>query len=239
MKRATILFIVANLLLWTAILLVRRHEPLLFASEAEITAEQERNLRKLAAISLQDAFEELKKPEISASETVLDRGVSLAFAGNDEKAIAMAMNTLRSPRIQIADKKFVNRSDDFRIAKKIFQQFPDEAVKKLEEEYKKADPGLKGNIIQVLGGLSDEGKVKPILMKALNNDSFCEEEHPEMEGIPLRVCDAAYNQLVLRYRIKDVLRTISTIHRIDTRDYHISILKERLASMPEKNPNEN
>ena len=44
----------------------------------------------------------------------------------------------------------------------------------------------------------------------------------------MRICDVAYNQLVLRYRIKNVLRTIGPIYRPENRDYHISVLKGRL-----------
>ena len=42
---------------------------------------------------------------------------------------------------------------------------------------------------------------------------------------PLRVCDVAYNLIVLHYGIQNVLRTIGTVHRIEVRDYHIDKLK--------------
>lgn len=44
----------------------------------------------------------------------------------------------------------------------------------------------------------------------------------------MRICDLAYNQLVLRYRLKNVLRTIGPVHRIETQDSHIEILKGKL-----------
>ena len=50
----------------------------------------------------------------------------------------------------------------------------------------------------------------------------------ETVGEPLRICDVAYNQLVLRYNVKGVLRVIGTIHKIDVRNYHIEKLKALL-----------
>ena len=55
--------------------------------------------------------------------------------------------------------------------------------------------------------------------------SVCEEKLPESVGDPLRVCDVAYNQIVLHFEIQNVLRTIGTVHRIEVRDYHIDKLK--------------
>jgi hypothetical protein len=64
-----------------------------------------------------------------------------------------------------------------------------------------------------------------VLMNALEDKSVCEENFSDSVGEPLRVCDVAYNLIVLHYQVKDVLRTIGTVHRIEVRDYHIDLLK--------------
>jgi hypothetical protein len=53
----------------------------------------------------------------------------------------------------------------------------------------------------------------------------CEETLPESLGDPLRLCDVAYNQIVLHFEIQNALRTIGTVHKIEIRDYHIDKVK--------------
>ena len=87
----------------------------------------------------------------------------------------------------------------------------------------------KANIIRVSGGVSGGPEIRQLLIQALSDTTFCEEETPDSVGERMRICDVAYNQLVLRYGIRNVLRTISPAHRINNRDYHISILKGMLS----------
>ncbi len=47
---------------------------------------------------------------------------------------------------------------------------------------------------------SEEVVVRSILTNALDDKQFCEEELPDSMGDPLRVCDVAYNQIVLHFR---------------------------------------
>ena len=68
-----------------------------------------------------------------------------------------------------------------------------------------------------------------LLIQALDDKSVYEEENPEVPSAYL--CASvmlAYNQLVLRYKIRNVLRTISPAHRIEDRDYHIGVMKGML-----------
>ncbi len=80
-----------------------------------------------------------------------------------------------------------------------------------------------------MGSLKEEPAAEDILIEALNDKSIgSDEETGETDGEPMRVCDLAYNQLVLRNEITGVLRTLGPIHRIEVRDYHIEILKSKL-----------
>ncbi len=95
---------------------------------------------------------------------------------------------------------------------------------KLLAGYEDGDSITKCNVIRASGNV-EGAPIKALLIGALNDKSSCEDRHAEMIGDSLRICDMAYNQFVLRYKTKNVLRTIGTVHRIEIRDYHISILK--------------
>jgi hypothetical protein len=135
---------------------------------------------------------------------------------------------LRSGRVTPAEGKIVCRSDDFRVAKAVFREFPADSLAMLEKEYSSADAVLKGSIVQVIGAAGPDRRSEQIAIEALDDKDFCEEEYPGFEGTPLRVCDVAYNQLVLLWQVRDVLRTIGVIHGIDVRDYHIQVLKGKI-----------
>jgi len=90
------------------------------------------------------------------------------------------------------------------------------------------DTVARSNVISVLGRMAGGQRVRDLLISALDDTTFCVSEYPERTGQLLRICDLAYNQLVLRYMVKDVLRTIGTVHSIEVRDYHINVLKSLL-----------
>jgi HEAT repeat protein len=121
----------------------------------------------------------------------------------------------------------VHRAKDLYIGKKMFEVFPGEAIPKLLKLYETGDATTRGNVIRVSGNLAGP-EITALLVNALDDKTFCDPEDPEVEGLPMRICDVAYNQLVLRYRIKNVLRTIGPIYRPENRDYHIAVLKGRL-----------
>ena len=100
----------------------------------------------------------------------------------------------------------------------------------LRQLYKDADSTTKGNIIEVLGTMPDSsgGVIEKLLVKALDDKTIYEEENTDVSGWPLRICDVAYNQLVLRLKIKNVLRTIGNAHSIESRDYNITIIKSQI-----------
>jgi hypothetical protein len=190
---------------------------------------QEFDARQFALATITEAFQTLKKPEISYDNEQLQNMIDAAFRFRENDAVDLAMNQLRTPRIQIRDGKRIDRSEDVRLAKKILKQFPVTAVPLLSREYGSGNATLRGNVVEALGGLYPAPGTDELLKKALDDtDLYGQEEDPEMEGIPLRVCDIAYNQIVLRYGVLDVLRTLGTIHSIEVRDYHIEILKNKL-----------
>ena len=94
--------------------------------------------------------------------------------------------------------------------------------------YSRSDAATRGNIVRASGKIPGDDPVRDFLILALDDKSPCEEEGLDALGEPLRVCDVAYNQLVLRYNVKRVLRTLGPMHRIEVREYHIGVLKTKL-----------
>jgi hypothetical protein len=192
---------------------------------SEIKAKKEAKIKSLASMDVQRAFEELQKPSFMSDRKGLKGAIRTGFKDREGLAVATALKTVES--IQ----SYGGKSDQgrkFYISKMVLATFPEKSVEALNRMYRISDSNTKGNVIKVLGALSKDGQVKHLLVEALDNKAFCEEEDPEIVGCPLRVCDVAYNQLVLRHGIKGVLRTIGTSHRMEVRDYHINILKKQL-----------
>jgi len=191
-------------------------------------AQKEAEIQELPNLPLSTAFEKLKGIDYFVNEAFLHKGIFKAFEFKKKEAIDLAINYLKLPVKEIIDGKSVSRVDDFHVAKKILHVFPDEAIDSLSEIYSTGNAVAKGNAIRVSGKMAGGQAIRSLLIEALDDKTFCEERYPEISGEPLRVCDIAYNQLVLRYMIRNVLRTIGTAHRIEIRDYHIDILKSRL-----------
>ena len=158
------------------------------------------------------------------NEDLLNKAIYQSFRQRKGEAISLSLNYLKSPVT-------VSRSDDFYVAKKVLQVFPDEAIGKLKKLYRAGDATTKGNVIRAVGNLAGGPDIQDLLISALEDKTVSGEEDPEVAGDPLRICDEAYNQLVLRYKVKNVLRTIGTGHRVEVRDYHIEILKDKLKDL--------
>lgn len=219
------------LLFYLSPILADAFEPQRPSVDAVLDAQDEAKIMQFAGLEPMAAFSKFKDAEFWSNEKLLHKAIFVTFRDRKHNAITIAMNTLKSSKTERTDSDILNRSADFFIAKKILQVFPDEARSTLIREYNNGDSVTKGNIIGVLGKIAGGKEISNILIKALTDKRFCEELHPEALGEPLRICDVAYNQLVLRYRLRNVLRTIGTGHRIDVRDYHIDILRERINSL--------
>jgi hypothetical protein len=189
--------------------------------------EKEAKINDVVNLPTQEAFEKLKGLEFLINDNLLHKAVFKTFKNRKKEGINLALNYLKLPEREIINGKSIDRTNDFYVVKKIFEVFPEESVNKILKLYKNGDAVTRGNIIRASGNVSGNA-VRKLLIKALNDKAVCEEEYPEMAGEPLRICDVAYNQLVLRYNIKNVLRTIGNVYRIEVRDYNIDILKSKL-----------
>jgi hypothetical protein len=195
--------------------------------------EQEAKIEGMAGLAPGEAFESLKDTDFMVNESLINKSVFKAFGHRKKEAVDLAFQKLRSPVIRTIGGKTVNRHADFLVAKKILEVFPDEAANRLPGLYSRGDITTKLNVLNASGRIAGEGAIRNMLLKALDDRTFSdsEDDQEEVAGMPLRICDVAYNQLVLRYEIKNVLRTIGTVHAIEIRDYHIEVLKYKLKDL--------
>lgn len=207
---------------------VSAQEPLRPFVNADLKAADEAKIDALRGMPAIDAIERLKKEVFLVQEDYLNKAVYEAFVSRSSEAVDAAISLLRLPRILEVDNRKIDRTPEMFVAKKILQIFPDESMRRIYDYYKASNVTARGNLIEALGQMSPL-QAREMLISALDDQSFIEEEDFEGgEGDAMRICDAAYNQLVVRYMISDVLRTLGRVHTLEQRDYHISLLKQKL-----------
>jgi hypothetical protein len=204
--------------------LVNAEEPTQPRVDRNFDSKREATIAELKSLPLDEAFDRLTAVENLANEDFSNKAAFVAFKDRKEEAVVYASHELTTSR-QVVEGESIYPHYGFDVAKRIFRIFPDDGLGVLSELYYSGDAITKGNVIVVLGKMAAGLSVRNMLIEALDDKTFCEEEDPEMVGKPIRICDEAYNQLVLRYSIKNVLRTIGNAHRIEVRDYHIDVLK--------------
>lgn len=178
-------------------------------------------IKQLASLSTEDAFQKLKEQDFFYEEELLNSGIQQAFSKKKKEGIRLALTYIQKSQ-KLGD---VQNAKSFHVAKRILQKFPKTSIKYLAELYYGGGPQIRKNVVQVVAGMQPEEIGRSILTNALDDKQFCEEELPDSVGDPLRVCDVAYNQIVLHLGFRDVLRTIGTAHRIEVRDYHIDKIR--------------
>jgi hypothetical protein len=195
--------------------------------------EREVEIEEIAGLSPGKTFNRLKEIDFLINDSFLSRAVFKAFHKRKTEGIVLALASLRSPVFEKKNDALISRTDEMFIAKRILEVFPEESAAGLWEFYRNGNAITRGNVIRASGQVAGGRAIADLLISALDDKDFCEEEIDEVPGMPLRICDVAYNQLVLRYKIRDVLRTIGTTYKLETRDYHIAILKDLLQRMPD------
>jgi len=184
-------------------------------------------INKTSTLSSAEVLERLKGVDFLLEDEFLSKAIYKSFQHRRNEGIDLSLQILSLPKKDFVNGKEVHRANDLYIGKKVFEVFPEQSIPRLLKLYATGDATTRGNVIRVSGGLVGP-EITALLVNALDDKTFCDPEDPEIDGRPLRICDVAYNQLVLRYRIKNVLRTIGPIHRPENRDYHIAVLKGRL-----------
>jgi len=205
-------------------------EPVRPTVDYTFDAKKEAKIQELKDLPLEQAFENLQDIDFFLDQDFLNKAIFTAFEHRKADAIDYSIDLLKFPRTEIIGGEMVSRSD-FDVARQTLRVFPQKARVSLVELYSTADPVARCNIIVVLGKMAGGKSIRNLLIEALDDKTICQEAPPEILEEPFRVCDEAYNQWILRYKIykmkNDALRFISDGHSIDTRDHCIDLLRDR------------
>jgi|GEM_PF-382130 len=187
-------------------------------------------VKEVLSVPLDDRMRELVDPAFKDQSRLLLSDIPRAFEGKKDEAISRAIESLRYPEGFSANGNTSLEGGGILLARGLFEAFSGEAVDPVLRAYEGGTITLRGNLLLSAGRLlHDDRRVKELLLSALLDHRFAEEAEDEAEeGTPMRLCDLAYNQIVLHLEIPGVLRTLGPIHSLETRDDHIGILKGEL-----------
>lgn len=185
----------------------------------------EEKMNKIISLPSVDAFEKLKSLDFILNEDIFNNTVYRAFKYRKNEGINLAIKAITKKISKKGVSKIVDHIYELEIAKKIFEVFPEE-YQILVSLYNNGDISTKVNIINI-SAVNSNIEAKKILLIALNDKTIYEDPYEETD-IPMRICDFAYNQIVLRYNIKGIARVLGTIDTIKVRDNYISKLKAKL-----------
>ncbi|MEN6386379.1 MAG: hypothetical protein ABFD79_14440 [Phycisphaerales bacterium] len=198
------------------------------AASVPSSPESTQRISRMTALSVPEIFTQLEDPNISTDDEIMNNAISSSLEDKEDQAVDEAINRIKNTEINRSDPNAYRKARNFYVSRKVVNYFADVSANRLVSLYNDRDPFVRGRVIATAGDLSDIKPVKSMLLKALNDKSSSEEKDAEMVGEPLRVCDVAYNQLVLNENVQGVLRTIGTGLAIEDRDYHINILKKKI-----------
>jgi hypothetical protein len=219
------MMIVSILIGISSLTAVNAEEPKRPVPKSITDPEKAAQVLEMQELPINQVFERLIKVGISGDKDFLVSAIFAVFDSRKFQGINYSVERLKKPRRELIDGEVVDRSLELYVARKILEMFPDESIGSLFNLYEQADPATRVNIIFALGNMEGDPAIGNLLLAALDDQAFYQAEDVEIEGEPLRVCDEAYNQLVLRYTLRNILRTIGNAHAIEDRDYHIEILK--------------
>jgi hypothetical protein len=193
-------------------------------------AKKEAKIRELKDLPLEEAFEKLKDVDFMLNPDFLNKAIFTSFKHRIDQAIDYCIADLSMPRTEMVNGEMQSRQN-FHIATRTLRVFPRESLPRLLEIYNVAEPITRGNIIVVLSKLEGGEAIRNLLINALDDKTVCNDQSPDTNEEPFRICDEAYNQLLFRYKIykgKKGLPFITDANSIDARDHYIDLLKSRL-----------
>lgn len=189
---------------------------------------KENNIDEIASLSTEEAFEKLRNEEFLSNPDLAYKAIFKAYRKRVPEILDFVQLYLMLPLREVVSSGDETWARSFLLSKRIFETFPEQAAPLLRALYNSGDEVTRGNAIWAAGKVAGGEQTKRLLIEALDDNAYFETPAPETMGEPLRVCDMAYNQLVLRYSIKNVYRTIGPGNTIDVRDQLIDMLKGKM-----------
>lgn len=221
------LFLIANLFISAKASGDSYKEPQPPDTNKVFDADKENKIKDLSGLNTEDALKKMKGDDFICNADLLYKAIYKTFNSKKGEVLTLVGQTLSLPLTQPVEGDADNTQRDFLVSKRILETFPDDAVDLLLSLYDSGDSTARGNAIRASGKVAGGKAVKNLLIAALDDTDTYEEPNSDDLGDPRRVCDIAYNELVLRYAIKNVHRTIGPALSCEVRDQLISILKTK------------
>ncbi len=195
---------------------------------AAAPAENSALLSRQARGSVNGVFENLRQPQFLHHPEMAHALAAAAFADRKDEGIQFAIAQMEVPIIEKSDEGRQSHVRALLAAKRIFEAMPELSAPPLLDLYARSNAIVRANIIRAAGQIPGNEALQNLLLKALDDTTPCEPPEWNSGGPPMRLCDVAYNQVVLRYGVKDVLHTLAQPTPNEDRDYHLARLKEKL-----------
>ena len=209
--------------------MVDAFEPIRPETNLVLPNSKEDKIKQIKKLPIEDSYNQIKDIILLYDEDYTHKAVYESFKNRKKQAINYALDKLKaSPYFYEMETPIRNIDHD--VSKRIFEIFPNESTTNILKAYESSDLATKINIIKAIGNIEDNESrvIKRLFLAALEDKTEFDLEKTEITGESMRICDYTYNQLVYRYRIKKVLRSIGNFHSIETREYHIERLKNHL-----------
>ena len=90
---------------------------------------KEAKINEIAGLPAQEVFQRLNTTEYQSDPALMYKAIYRSFHGRKTEALAFARNCLGSPLVESVDGRVVTRGREFNVARRIFETFPEEAVR--------------------------------------------------------------------------------------------------------------
>jgi hypothetical protein len=195
------------------------------AQSRELGVDQELTIEELRGLEVAESFHRLSGDEFLGEPELMEAAVLELYSLESAEAVETALASLGRPFARMEDGIVRVRSGEVYVAKKVLEAFPEVSTGRLVEAYAAADPEVRGNLLRAIGRLADQKPIHDLLLTALDDTTPAEPEEIQELGLPMRLCDLAYNQLMLEHRFRGIPRTLGSSHSLTARDLSIQEMK--------------
>lgn len=177
-----------------------------------------------AAQAIEAAWVRLLSPEVYVDPDRQSGIIRSELLPLGEPVLKAMTAKLRHPTTDVVSGRVIDRTREVFMARQVLKAMGEPALQRLLELSAAEDPFFKRNILYALSDF-DRQEAIDILVTALDDRSQCKKVTPETFRRPLRVCDEAYNLLVLKLSPPGLRAPLGQVHTLDQRDERVAAFR--------------
>jgi len=174
--------------------------------------------------AIEAAWVKLLSPEVYVDPGRQDGIIRSELLALGEPVLKAMTAELRRPMADVVAGRVVDRTREVFMARRILKAIGEPALQRLLQLSGTDDPFFKRNMLYALSDF-DRREAIEILIAALDDRDQCKKVMPETFRRPLRVCDEAYNLLVLKLSPPDLRAPLGQAHTLNQRDERVAAFK--------------